>query len=59
MLEEKNMLIQAKYDKLLQNMNANERNEYILKSDLFMGIFNGLTKIFGRNLAASGDIDVT
>jgi len=59
MLEEKNLLIQAKDDQLFQNMKSNERNEYTLKSDLFMGIFYGLTKIFGRNLADSGDIDVT
>jgi len=43
MLEEKNLLILAKDDQLLQNMKANERNEFTLKSDLFMGIFHGLT----------------
>ena len=53
------MLIQVKYDQLFQIMKVNERNENTLKSDLFMGIFYGLTMIFGRNLADSGDIDET
>jgi len=45
-IEEKNRLIYAKDDKLLHIKKANERNEYTLKSDLFMGFFDGLTKIF-------------
>ena len=57
--KEKNLLIQVKYDQLFQIMKVNERNENTLKSDLFMGIFYGLTMIFGRNLADSGDIDET
>jgi len=56
---EKNMQIQTKDDQLAQIKKANERPEFPFKSDLFSGIFDGLSKKLGRNLADSSDVDVT
>jgi len=58
-INEKNMQIQAKDDQLAQIKKANERPEFPFKSDLFSGIFDGLSKKLGRNLADSSDVDVT
>jgi len=58
-LEENARLIQAKDDQLAQIKKANERPEFPFKSDLFSGIFDGLSKKLGRNLADSSDVDVT
>jgi len=58
-INEKNMQIQAKDDILGQIMKANEKPEFQFKSDLFSGIFDGLSKKLGRNLADSSDVDVT
>jgi len=49
-------LIQAKDDQLLQTKKG---SEFPFKSDMFSGIFDGLSKKLGRNLADSSDIDVT
>jgi len=56
---EKNMQIQAKDDQLAQIKKSNERCEFPFKEDLFSGIFDGLSKKLGRNLADSSDVDVT
>jgi len=58
-LAENARLIQAKDDQLAQIKKANERPEFPFKSDLFSGIFDGLSKKLGRNLANSCDVDVT
>jgi len=58
-INEKNLQIQAKDDQLAQIKKANERPEFPFKSDLFSGIFDGLSKKLGRNLADSSDVDVT
>jgi len=58
-INEKNNIIQAKDDQLAQIKKANERPEFPFKSDLFSGIFDGLSKKLGRNLADSSDVDVT
>ena len=58
-INEKNMQIQAKDDQLAQIKKPNERLEFPFKSDLFSGIFDGLSKKLGRNLADSSDVDVT
>jgi len=55
-INEKNMQIQAKDDQLTQ---IKKRSEFPFKSDLFSGIFDGLSKKLGRNLADSSDVDVT
>jgi len=56
MLDEKNRVIQAKDDQLAQ---IKKGSEFPFKSDLFSGIFDGLSKKLGRNLADSSDVDVT
>jgi len=58
-INENTSLIQAKDDQLAQIKKANERPEFPFKSDLFSGIFDGLSKKLGRNLADSSDVDVT
>jgi len=58
-INEKNMQIQAKDDQLAQIKKANERPEFLYKSDLFSGIFDGLSKKIDKNLADSSDVDVT
>ena len=58
-INEKNMQIQAKDDQLAQIKKTRERSEFPFKSDLFSGIFDGLSKKLGRNLADSSDVDVT
>jgi len=55
-INERNMQIQAKDDQLAQ---IKKRSEFPFKSDLFSGIFDGLSKKLGRNLADSSDVDVT
>ena len=55
-INEKNMQIQAKDDQIAQ---IKKGSEYPFKSDLFSGIFDGLSKKIGRNLADSSDVDVT
>jgi len=55
-INEKNIQIQAKDDQLAQ---IKKRSEFPFLSDLFSGIFNGLSKKLGRNLADSSDVDVT
>jgi len=55
-INEKNKQIQAKDDQLAQ---IRKRSEFSFKSDLFSGIFDGLSKKLGRNLADSSDVDVT
>jgi len=55
-IAEKNRLIQAKDDQLAQ---IKKGSEFPFKSDLFSGIFDGLSKKLGRNLADSSDVDVT
>jgi len=63
MLYEKNMLIQAKdttiNEKVKQIKALTGKGGYPFKSDLFSGIFDGLSRKLGRNLADSGDVDVT
>jgi len=46
-------------EKIKQIKDLSERDEYAFHSDLFSGIFDGLSKKLGRNLADSNDIDVT
>jgi len=62
-ITEKNMLIQAKdaiiNEKLVQIAKANDKVAYPFTSELFSGIFDGLSKKLGRNLADSSDVDVT
>jgi len=53
-INEKNMQIQAKDDHL-----ARIGSMFPFQSDLFSGIFDGLSKKLGRNLADSSDVDVT
>ena len=63
MLVEKNMLIQAKdatiNEKVKQIKVLRGEGPYSFKSVLFFGIFDGLSKQLGRNLADSSDVDVT
>jgi len=58
-INEKNMQIQAKDDQLAQIKKANQGTEFPFRSELFSGIFDGLSKKLGRNMAESGDVDVT
>ena len=62
-IAEKTKLIQARdatiNDQLLQIMRAYETDKYKFKEDLFSGIFDGLSKKLGMNLADSSDVDVT
>jgi len=61
-IAEKNNLIQAKdatIDEKNRQINKSIEGEYEFKSDLFSGIFYGLSRKLGRNLAESSDIDVT
>jgi len=63
MLVENARLIQSKAetinDQLLFIKKAHETDKYPFKSDLFSGIFDGISKKLGRNLADSSDVDVT
>jgi len=60
-IEEKNKLLQAKDEIINEHKNQikEQKEEYSFKSDLFSGIFDGLSKKLGRNLADSNDVDVT
>jgi len=55
-ISEKNIQIRAKDDQLAK---IKKGSEYPFQSDLFSGIFDGLSKKLGRNLADSNDVDVT
>jgi len=62
-IHEKNMQIQAKdatiNEKVKQIKVLTGEGGYPFKSDLFSGIFDGLSKKLGRNMADSSDVDVT
>jgi len=62
-LEENARLIQSKdatiNEKVKQIKVLTGEGGYPLNSDLFSGIFDGLSKKLGRNLADSSDVDVT
>jgi len=62
-INEKNMQILTKdatiNDQILQIKKAYEADKYTFKSDPFSGIFDGLSKQIGRNLADSSVVDVT
>jgi len=54
-------LLQAKDAIISEQINQIKelKDEYPFKSDLFSGIFDGLSKKLGRNLADSSDVEVT
>ena len=67
-INENTSLIQAKDSKLAENARLIQAKDdhlarigsvFPFKSDLFSGIFDGLSKKLGRNLADSSDVDVT
>ena len=60
-INEKNKQIQAKDATINEQTNQIRelKGEYPFESDLFSGIFDGLSKKLGRNLADSSDVDVT